>query len=185
VAARRGRGANGYLAFMYASGEEKVQALAKDLPFFDGLAHHFAAVWEPTDSATHGKMTLYFDNKEVATASLGHSMVQGGGSEQFQIRALGKPMIIDELRFSSVVLEPKHFLTAGILAQAAEESVVEGESVLERRDREMGERKQRQREDRKRAAEEKKLADQARKRKIEERKAEEEAKRKRERLGID
>jgi predicted phosphodiesterase len=185
VAARRGRGANGYLAFMYASGEEKVQALAKDLPFFDGLAHHFAAVWEPTDSATHGKMTLYFDSKEVATASLGHSMVQGGGSEQFQIRALGKPMIIDELRFSSVVLEPKHFLTAGILAQAAEESVVEGESVLERRDREMGERKQRQREDRKRAAEEKKLADQARKRKIEERKAEEEAKRKRERLGID
>ncbi len=185
VAARRGRGANGFLAFMYASGEEKVQALAKDLPFFDGLAHHFAAVWDPTDSATDGKLTLYFDNKEVATASLAHSMVGSAESEQFQIRALGKPMIIDELRFSSGVLEPKHFLTAGILAQAAEESVVEGESILERRDREMRLRKQRQREERMRSAEEKKLADQERKRKIEERKAEEEEKRKRERLGFD
>jgi hypothetical protein len=185
VAARRGRGANGFLAFMYASGEEKVQALAKDLPFFDGLAHHFAAVWEPTNSATHGKLTLYFDNKEVAAASLAHSMVGSGESEQFQIRAIGKPIIIDELRFSAGVLEPKHFLTAGIVAQAAEEPVVEGESVLERRDREMRLRKQRQREERKRSAEEKKLADQERKRKIEERKAEEEEKRKRERLGFD
>jgi hypothetical protein len=185
VAARRGRGANGFLAFMYASGEEKVQALAKDLPFFDGLAHHFAAVWEPTNSATHGKLTLYFDNKEVAAASLAHSMVGSGESEQFQIRAIGKPIIIDELRFSTAALEPKHFLTAGILAQAAEESAVEGESVLERRDREMRLRKQRQREERKRATEEKKLEDQERKRKSEERKAEEEEKRKRERLGFD
>ncbi|MFP6858007.1 MAG: metallophosphoesterase family protein [Roseibacillus sp.] len=184
IAARRGRSANGFLAFMYETGAEKVQALAKELPLFDGFAHHFAAVWNPADSATHGKMTLYLDNEVVASASLALADLRPDASGPFRIQGQRVPLILDELRFSSAALQPTLFLTAGLGARVADDPFLKGESVLERRDREIRERKQLQLEARKREDAERIKAAKVKKKKEDDRKAEEEAKRNRKKLGL-
>ncbi len=178
MAVRRARGANGFLAFIYETGAGKVQALASDLPLYDGAAHHFAAVWNPLDSPAHGKMTLYLDNREVATASLAHSDLDPASRQPFRIEAMRLPLIIDEIRFSSGVLAPGHFLTGGLAADPADDPVHQSESILERRDRELREHKARQLEKKKRLEEE-------RNKELEERQLAEEEKRDRRKLGID
>ena len=169
VAARRDRAAKGYLAFIYQAGGQKVQALGKDLALFDGEPHHFAAVWNPKDSASHGKLSLFLDNVEVATASLSLTQIQAEGPPaQFRIKSDRVPLLLDELRFSSDVLPPKRFLTAGLGLREAEDPFHKGETLLERRDREMRERKGRLSEAKKREEEERRVQEEERKRKAEE-----------------
>ncbi len=144
LAAVRDKSGHGLLAFIYENGSEKVQALGKDLPLYDGLPHHFAAIWNPMDSPTHGKMLLYLDNAEVATASLALSNLAPLSGTPFRIAVKQNAIILDELRFSSGVLKPDSFLTGGSSAFAADKAdnpIPRGESILRRRDREARERK--------------------------------------------
>ena len=182
LAVRPGKGVNGFLAFIYETGSERVQALAADLPLYDGLPHHFAAVWNPFSSPTHGTMEAYFDNRQVATASLALSDFSPDPGLPFRILARGTPIVLDELRFSSGALKPKAFLSGGLMGIAVAaggpdpnrvaDPPDKEESIMQRRDRELRER---------RAA---KAAEHARKKAeraaaIERRRQEEKAKRKR------
>lgn len=169
VAARRDGGANGYLAFMYERQGEKVQALAREVPIFDGFAHHFAAVWDPWQATGNGKMKLYLDNAVVAEASLPLSGIGRGKGDPFQIVASRTPIQFDELRFTSATLTPDEFLTAGRQLDRSEtpERSESEETAMQRSERERRER----------------LAEEQAER--ERRRAEEEAKRNREKLGID
>ena len=125
-----------------------------------------------------------FDNEVVASASLALADLRPDASGPFRIQGQRVPLILDELRFSSAALQPTLFLTAGLGARVADDPFLKGESVLERRDREIRERKQRQLEARKREDAERIKAAKVKKKKEEDRKAEEEAKRNRKKLGL-
>ena len=156
--ARPGPGVTGILAFTYEHGPVKVRANSGELPIYAGLPHHFAAVWNPLATPTHGTMELYLDNKVIATASLALSDIGPPSSEPFRIVATEDPVVLDELRFTSGALKPAEFLTTG--QQAAETGNVAGdvageakeppkeESVMERHAREALERRARQKAER-------------------------------------
>ncbi|MEO1845430.1 MAG: hypothetical protein ABGZ37_14295 [Akkermansiaceae bacterium] len=172
IAARQEKSAKGLLAFIYETGSGKVQALGKELPLYDGRAHHFAAVWNPMGSPTHGTMELYLDNEIVAAASLLLSDLGSDSDLPFRIVAKGAPIVLDELRFSSGALKPEAFLTAGLNASNAIDPPTKEETVMERRNREAMERKTAQAAKRKKMKEEQAAA-------VAKRKQEEEERRKR------
>ncbi|NIP98676.1 MAG: hypothetical protein GWO24_36810, partial [Akkermansiaceae bacterium] len=90
------------------------QALGRDLPLYDGRPHHFAAVWNPMTSPSHGSMEIYLDNVKVAAASLALPDLAPGSDSPFRIMTSGTSMILDELRFSFGALKPESFLTGGL-----------------------------------------------------------------------
>jgi hypothetical protein len=145
--ARPGRGVTGDLIFTYGNGAVKTHADAKGVPIYDGLAHHFAAVWNPFATPTHGQMELHLDNKMVATATLAVSDVGPPSNAPFRIVAAKAPVILDELRFTAGALKPDEFLTAGFTQAAAGEIAVnpndppEEETFVQRRAREALERR--------------------------------------------
>ncbi|NRB26426.1 MAG: metallophosphoesterase family protein [Roseibacillus sp.] len=103
----------GFLAFIYDTGLEKMQAVADNVPIYDGLPHHFAVVWNPRASGTHGSMEIFLDNKMVATALVPLSSLGEPSSQHFRVAVGGSPVVLDELRFSSDSLKPSEFLTKG------------------------------------------------------------------------
>ena len=168
IPAGSGRGS---LAFIHDTGSEKMQAVAENLPLFDGLPHHIAAVWNPRVSGTHGSMEIFLDNTMVATASVPLSSIGQPAGRPFQIAVRGMPVTVDELRFSSGALKPEEFLTKGKgWSGPAGEPVAgnngnrnipgarPGESPFQRAARELQERKaaQNAERERKRAEEERK-----------------------------
>ena len=103
----------GFLAFIYDTGSEKMQAVADNAPVYDGRAHHIAAVWNPRSSETHGSMTVFLDNKVIATAQIPLGSLGKPSSQHFRVAVGGSPMVVDELRFSTGSLRPSEFLTKG------------------------------------------------------------------------
>lgn len=171
--ARPTSGATGVLRFLYQSGSESVEALSNPLPLYDSSPHHFAAVWNPAQSITHGSLVLFVDNEPVASASLPLSSLSSAPQAPFHFASRRAPVIVDEIRFSSGALKPEQFLTAGRLALPGssagdpEPAAPEGETPMQRRAREAAERRAKQRAE------------------MEERRREEEAKRRREPLSLD
>ena len=171
LALRPARSGKGILAFIYDTGSERLQAMAENLPFFDGLPHHVAAVWNPRFAETHGSMTLFMDNKMVASTQIPLDRVGAPGGQRFRISVEGSPMVVDELRFTTGSLKPVEFLTtgkgwtkpqAGPVAGNGENrntpAARPGESPFQRAERELQERKaaQKAERERKRAEEERK-----------------------------
>ncbi len=107
------RSGKGFLAFIYDTGSEKMQAVVDNAPIYDGLPHHVAAVWNPRSSDTHGSMEIFLDNKMIATALVPLSSLGEPSGQQFHIAVGGSPMVVDELRFSTGSLRPDEFLTKG------------------------------------------------------------------------
>lgn len=136
LAVRHHQAMKGFLAFMYETGNKRVQALARDVTLFDNRAHHIAATWQPGEA--NGRMVIYIDNKEVAAVDLPLAELHANASGAFRIEGAKGPFTVDEVRFSEGVLAPAQFLTAGKDTVRAERPK---ESLLERRDREIKERK--------------------------------------------
>ena len=145
--ARPGRNSTGDLVFTYENGPVNMQASAKGVAIYDGLAHHFAAVWNPLATPTHGEMELHLDNKMIATATLAGSDVGPPSKAPFRIVAAKAPVILDELRFTAGALKPAEFLTAGFTPTAAGKIAAtlndppEEETFVQRRAREALERR--------------------------------------------
>ncbi len=124
-------------------------------------------------SPSHGSMEIYLDNVKVAAASLALPDLAPGSDSPFRIMTSGTSMILDELRFSFGALKPESFLTGGLGGlgesgpEIAREPPRQGESIMERRNREARERRAKQRAE------------------AEKRKREEEKQRKRKKLGGD
>ena len=143
----------GFLAFIYDTGSEKMQAVADNVPIYDGLPHHFAAVWNPRASGTHGSMEIFLDNRMVATALVPVSSLGEPSGQHFRVAVGGSPVVLDELRFSSDSLKPSEFLTKGEERPRFEPPPVArnngrpvapvrpGESPFQRAARELAERK--------------------------------------------
>jgi len=154
LALRPGKSGKGLLAFIYDTGSEKMQAVADNAPLYDGLPHHIAAVWNPRFSETHGSMTVFLDNKMLATAQIPLSSLGEPSGQHFRIAVGGSPVVVDDLRFSTGSLRPSEFLTKGQEWSPAETPRVvsnddgrrvaparPGESPFQRAARELQERK--------------------------------------------
>jgi hypothetical protein len=145
--ARPGEGVNGVLVFTYENGPVTVEAVSGEVPIYNGMPHHFAAVWNPLATTTHGTMELHLGNKSVATASLPLPDVGTPSDAPFQIVATKSAVVLDELRFTAGALKPDEFLTAGIdpagpgMVARTKEPPPEDESPMERRARESRERR--------------------------------------------
>ena len=108
-----GESGKGFMAFIYDTGSEKMQAVAENAPIYDGLPHHFAAVWNPRSSETHGSMRIFLDNSMIASALLPLEVLRPVSGQPFRISVGGSAMVVDELRFTTGSLRPIEFLTKG------------------------------------------------------------------------
>lgn len=157
---RPGNNAKGDLSFIYEGDLAKTQAIGKEVSIYDDSPHHFAAVWNPLSTPTHGTMELYFDNKMVGSASLLRSELGPASKGPFYIVAKGTPIVLDELRFTSGALKSAEFLTIGRdrqtptpgdpnVASDTDGGSPKEESVMQRGAREARERKEKAKEERK------------------------------------
>ncbi len=148
-----GKSGKGFLAFIYDTGSEKMQAVAENVPIYDGLPHHLAAVWNPRSSETHGSMGIFLDNKLVASALLPLEKLRPASGQHFRIAVGGSAVVVDELRFTTGSLRPSEFLTKGEARPAPELPIAgnnerriapasrPGETPFQRAARELQERK--------------------------------------------
>lgn len=117
VALAHDEGNKGFIAFMYGNDAARFQALGKNLKIYDDKPHHFAAVWDPAAGGDEksGILSLFIDNKKVATESLPHSEIVADAAKAspFQVGNNQTEITVDELRFSASALHPGLFLTAG------------------------------------------------------------------------
>ena len=148
-----GKSGKGFLAFIYDTGSEKMQAVAENVPIYDGLPHHLAAVWNPRSSETHGSMSIFLDNKLVASALLPLEELRPASGQHFRIAVGGSAVVVDELRYTTGSLRPSEFLTKGEARPAPGPPIAgnnerresppsrPGESPFQRAARELQERK--------------------------------------------
>lgn len=108
-----GKSGKGFLAFIYDTGSEKMQAVAENAPIYDGLPHHVAAVWNPRSSETHGSMKIFMDNRMIASTLLPLEELMPVRGQAFRIAVGGSAVVVDELRFTTGSLRPSEFLTKG------------------------------------------------------------------------
>jgi hypothetical protein len=157
--------AKGDLSFIYEGHSAKTQAIGKEVSIYDDSPHHFAAVWNPLSTPTHGTMELYLDNKMVGSASLLRSELGPASNYPFYIVAKGTPIVLDELRFTSGALKSAEFLTIGRdsqtptpgdpnVASDTDDGSPKEESIMQRGAREAQERKKKAKEERKARMEE-------------------------------
>ena len=171
LALRPARSGKGFLSFIHDTGSERMQAMAENLPLFDGLPHHIAAVWNPRFDETHGSMAVFLDNQLVASEQIPRDRLGPPSGQRFRISVEGSSMVVDELRFTRGSLQPVEFLTEGKgwtklqggQAAGNEEkrntsAARPGESPFQRAERELQERKSAQKaeRERRRAEEERK-----------------------------
>ena len=157
---RPGNNAKGDLSFIYESDSARTQAIGKEVSIYDDSPHHFAAVWNPLSTPTHGTMELYLDNKMVGSASLLRTELGPASKNPFFIVANRTPIVLDELRFTSGALKSAEFLTIGRdrqtptpgdpnVALDTDGGSPKEETVMQRGAREARERKEKAKEERK------------------------------------